>query len=307
MKHMGALISPVDDRDYSVRVQPDMAAPSTWVSPRIPNIGDQKVNNCVNWALSYAQEIVTGRVFSKGYIYGERLETDYQGEGMYPHQAAAAVVRCGNVLLPDWNYEHEVKSAQRKVWDKADVLRPKAGKNKAVQYARLHNMQEVMAARMAGLGVTISVRVESYKTNARGVFKCTSASKGNHAMCILDWSDKFPEPWRVLNSWGTKWGLKGLCYISDEDIWRNNNVYAYEFIENKESPVRRTLRSGMKGDDVKLLQTKLIALGIDLGPWGADGSFGNATKTAVKLFQVRNGLKMDGIVGPATWRVLDNV
>ena len=54
----------------------------------------------------------------------------------------------------------------------------------------------------------------------------------------------------------------------------------------------RTLRKGMKGDDVAKMQK---AIGV-----GADGDFGPGTLVAVKKWQKRNGLVADGIVGPAT-------
>ena len=65
------------------------------------------------------------------------------------------------------------------------------------------------------------------------------------------------------------------------------------------------LRKGSKGEYVMLLQTKLIMLGYDLGSYGADGDFGTKTLDAVKKFQRNHGLTVDGIVGPATWAVLD--
>lgn len=36
-----------------------------------------------------------------------------------------------------------------------------------------------------------------------------------------------------------------------------------------------------------------------------DGEFGSKTEAAVKAFQAKNGIKRDGIVGPATWAALD--
>ena len=60
----------------------------------------------------------------------------------------------------------------------------------------------------------------------------------------------------------------------------------------KTSSSARTLRKGMKGDDVAKMQK---VLGV-----GADGDFGFGTQTAVKKWQKMNGLTADGIVGPAT-------
>ncbi len=70
---------------------------------------------------------------------------------------------------------------------------------------------------------------------------------------------------------------------------------------------RRTLRRGMSGEDVADLQRKLIALGYDVGSYGADGIFGAKTQEAVRKFQRDNGLAVDGIVGRATWAKLDEL
>lgn len=70
---------------------------------------------------------------------------------------------------------------------------------------------------------------------------------------------------------------------------------------------RRTLRKGMTGEDVRDLQTQLLMLGYSLAPYGADGSFGSVTRDAVIRFQKDHGLTADGIVGSATWRMLDSM
>lgn len=67
----------------------------------------------------------------------------------------------------------------------------------------------------------------------------------------------------------------------------------------------KTIRKGNMGELVKQLQTKLSALGYDLGICGIDGDFGQATEKAVKAFQKDHGLKVDGIVGPLTWEALN--
>ena len=65
-----------------------------------------------------------------------------------------------------------------------------------------------------------------------------------------------------------------------------------------------TLRKGSKGADVVELQELLLKAGYALPKYGADGSFGNETLTAVKAFQRDNGLSVDGVVGAKTWASL---
>ena len=64
----------------------------------------------------------------------------------------------------------------------------------------------------------------------------------------------------------------------------------------------RTLRMGMSGDDVKYTQQRLKELGYYTGT--VDGTFGTAMRTAVKAFQTKNSLSVDGVIGPATRKVL---
>lgn len=59
----------------------------------------------------------------------------------------------------------------------------------------------------------------------------------------------------------------------------------------------KAIKYGMKGDDVKNLQTTLNNLGYNLD---VDGSFGSQTLSAVKQYQQKNGLDVDGMVGPQT-------
>ncbi len=62
------------------------------------------------------------------------------------------------------------------------------------------------------------------------------------------------------------------------------------------------LKKGSTGSLVKELQSKLKAIGLYSGP--LDGDFGNGTDAAVRSFQSRNKLTVDGVVGPSTWEKL---
>ena len=61
----------------------------------------------------------------------------------------------------------------------------------------------------------------------------------------------------------------------------------------------RPLRRGSRNEAVRVLQRKLGELGFDAGT--PDGIFGRLTTRAVRRYQRLNNLKVDGIVGPATW------
>lgn len=59
-----------------------------------------------------------------------------------------------------------------------------------------------------------------------------------------------------------------------------------------------SLRRGSRGELVTTLQKRLKTWGYYTG--SVDGIFGSQTEQAVKYFQRKNGLAVDGIVGPAT-------
>ena len=71
-----------------------------------------------------------------------------------------------------------------------------------------------------------------------------------------------------------------------------------------EEPPRTILKRGMKGDDVRRLQQRLMELGYALPRYGADGDYGSETATAVKAFQRDRGLQVDGVAGDATLAAL---
>ncbi len=66
----------------------------------------------------------------------------------------------------------------------------------------------------------------------------------------------------------------------------------------------QTIRKGSTGDDVRTAQTMLSLAGFIIG---IDGIFGSETDSAVRGFQSKYGLTVDGIVGSNTWNALSAV
>jgi len=77
-----------------------------------------------------------------------------------------------------------------------------------------------------------------------------------------------------------------------------------------ENPPTSTIREGSRGPDVIQLQFILNFLSQfynDIPPVIQDGVFGRGTRDSVIAFQRKFGLTQDGIVGPATWKLLYQV
>lgn len=93
------------------------------------------------------------------------------------------------------------------------------------------------------------------------------------------------------------WNRVGLCKLLD---------YGLDCTDVPDAPPvtakRPTLRSGARGEDVKVLQRLLRENGYLLD---IDGKFGPQTRGAVESYQGKMGLQRDGIVGPMTWAALE--
>lgn len=76
-------------------------------------------------------------------------------------------------------------------------------------------------------------------------------------------------------------------------------------LEVKTAPQVHVLAYGDQGAEVKTLQENLNKLGYNVGT--ADGIFGKKTKAQVVALQKKSGLTQDGIVGPQTYAVIEDL
>jgi murein L,D-transpeptidase YcbB/YkuD len=72
---------------------------------------------------------------------------------------------------------------------------------------------------------------------------------------------------------------------------------------NELKPDPPTIRRGDSGWVVKRAQRRLIHHGFD--PGEPDGDFGPVTERSVRSFQEARDLEVDGVVGPLTWKALN--
>lgn len=89
--------------------------------------------------------------------------------------------------------------------------------------------------------------------------------------------------------------------------WNGNAVYTNQPEPTTFSLTLPVLRKGDKGNTVKALQHLLMANGIKLPKYGADGDFGGETEEGVIAYQNKVGLSASGVAGPTTFAKLMGV
>lgn len=105
----------------------------------------------------------------------------------------------------------------------------------------------------------------------------------------------------IGNAWGRDWTAGAL--------WPGIDYQGHQEHPGAYPPLTRLLRPGSAGADVQEAQFRLLfwsqlthnAL---LEPGPIDGMFGPLTETAVRVFQTRQRVTVDGVVGPVTWAAL---
>ncbi len=88
-------------------------------------------------------------------------------------------------------------------------------------------------------------------------------------------------------------GEKSLAILFSDDV-----LDADDLVPEPEEETKLPLKKGDQGEEVARVQLRLNDLGYAVGT--ADGIFGAKTQSAVKLFQARNALTVDGKVGQRT-------
>lgn len=108
----------------------------------------------------------------------------------------------------------------------------------------------------------------------------------------------------VIEAKGTAYGVV-TSKLSHWDEW--GELIGVDYTNEGCETVVAILRKGDKGEEVRVLQNKLLALGYSLPKYGADGSYGAETTAAIMAFQTDKGLAVDGICGPITQAALEGV
>lgn len=235
----GAIFSPPDVRDYKLicagTALPDFPKEFQLETRRVKNQGS--VSGCVSFALSEAMEYYNyiqnndDTELSTSFIYGNRRNSKYKGEGMIVRDALGAIKKYGTVPYDLHPYLIEVPKAIELFENNAERLQPVAYPHHITEYVRLSNENDIKLALLAGFPVPMAMTwYNDMKVNDKGVLHSNFRKKdiaGGHCMLLTGWNE---QGWHIQNSWGVKWGVNGKFILPYdypiEEAWAiiDNNI-----------------------------------------------------------------------------------
>ena len=242
-----------------------------------------------------------------GYIWGQSGATWTQAK----QDALVAKYKSDPKKYSDYKMgaEYGKKWIGHKVWDCSGLTMERA-KKLGLSYHHGSNSSwkydcEYKGKKTAGLKIPVGAWMYTGTENSHG-----------HIGIVVD------DEW-VVEAQGTKAGVTRTRITNSKwTYWGLGKGLEFDFIPGQESkpaePVKEqtqtatdkpaptqiyypTLRRGARGENVVQLQRLLSMDGSNLE---IDGIFGPGTQSAVRAFQKRHGLVVDGIVGPKTWAEL---
>lgn len=235
----GAIFSPPDVRDYKLvcagTTMPDFPKEFQLETRRVKN--QKNVGGCVSFALSEGMEyynyIQNGddTEFSTAFIYGNRRNSAYKGEGMVVRDALGAITKYGDVPEDMHPYLVEVPRAIDLFEECVDALSPVAYPHRITEYVRLKDESSIKLALLAGFPVPMAMNwYNDMKVDKNGILHSNFNEKdygGGHCMLLIGWNET---GWIILNSWGKEWGINGKFTLPYEypvqEAWAmiDNNV-----------------------------------------------------------------------------------
>lgn len=218
----GALHAQKDVQAYKVAsVSPEAVAnlPEEFelTPPDVKN--QQSVGSCVAHAMSEvieyfnASQEKNNTEFSTGFIYGNRSNTTYKGEGMYVNKALDNAKKVGDVPNAYFPYNVEVPKAIELYNQKAGELKPKAYPHRITEYFILKTDEQMKVNLMENGPILFSIPwFDDYEVDGKtGIMTHKkNIKRGYHAMMIYGWNK---DGWKFQNSWGKSFGKGGRAIL----------------------------------------------------------------------------------------------
>lgn len=241
---LGVIPSPPDFRDYRLNEFTDVYStfPDNYIAPPYKSIDEIPVYDqngygmCVAFSgasIKEQQELFeTGKPIrmSTCWIYGNRGNGMYVGEGMIPREAWDKLCSDGVPPHDDLPQLGTFTQCFDLVYRNRESLKKKAENNKTLSYVAvaLNNPDEIRTAIMkcGFINVSIAVYDDFYEVGKDGFLDSVWGKiRGYHALTAVGWTTRNSKPYMIiLNSWGREYGKGGFCYMpfnyrGIQEIW----------------------------------------------------------------------------------------
>ena len=214
----GAIFSPIDVRDYrlaSVRNTEELPEEFELKMPKIKN--QKNISSCVAHSIASTIEYFNIKqsnndvAMSTNYIYGNRTDMNYDGQGMYTRKAIANTCKYGDVVLSDFPGNTEVPDVIEDFEEKKWSLYDKGTPYRFSSYYSVKSQNEIKTALMQNGPVIFAIPWYDDIKVVDGVITTSQrGDAGGHCMVIYGWNK---DGWKILNSWGSNWGNKGTAIL----------------------------------------------------------------------------------------------
>ena len=176
------------------------------------------VQSCVAHALAscveffHKTESKEYEQMSTGFIYGNRRNSWYKGEGMYISKALDSLKHYGTTKASDFNNNDEVPKAINEFEENYDTFASQAYQNRITGYFRLYDNDSIKATLYQGNPVVFALtcREDMKIEDGKWIVNEKSKAIGGHCMYIYGWNK---DGWKVANSWSVGWGNAGNIII----------------------------------------------------------------------------------------------
>lgn len=251
---LGAIDSPVDLRDYDYSMvsgsSEKIEVPESFeLDYDIPIQNQGSIGSCVAHALMEMKSYIDNNMYSIGFLYGNRSDTDHQESGLVPRQALKNLVKYGDCFKESFDYNIEYPDVRNKMSEiGTDKLLTEAAGHKSLAYVSLNSdeIKEYLVKYKKPIMIVVRVYQNFYNAKSnKGIIPSepVGAYKGNHAMVIKGYKKDMI---KIVNSWGNT-GDNGYYYL-DINSSIIKELWALEDEKNVNRPLKKKYTIGWNKD-----------------------------------------------------------
>gem|GEM_PF-1174108 len=229
------LLTPQEIAEYA-GIRPTAALPaSVDLTNSFPAPGNQgHQGSCAAWATAYALKSHMvylergeplndrGNQFSPAYVYNQLATSN--GSGLYIYDAMSLIKEQGVCSLESFPYnssDWETKPTPEQ--------RAEAANYKGRDWGSIFGVDAIKTWLASGKGVVTGIQVypdfDRLSWDNPIYDSISDRSRGGHAICLVGYDDN-KRAFKLINSWGTGWGLDGYGWVS-YDLMNNPDVIIY--------------------------------------------------------------------------------